>query len=137
MKFPSEEENGIWKVVRISHGCLLKAFDLIDHHLLLSKLKVLGVNESFLPLFGGYLSRRRQYGNIGGYHSIRRPVTLEALQGSNVGPISFLYLSMICLKHNSTVSLIYMRTTLQSATLHTIKRPPIPYRRAYRGTLVK
>ena len=36
-----------------------KAFDLIDHHLvLLSKLKMLGVNENFLPLFCDNLSGR-------------------------------------------------------------------------------
>ena len=40
-----------------------KAFNLIDHHLLLSKLKVLGVNETFLSLFCYYLSGRSHYVN--------------------------------------------------------------------------
>ena len=49
-----------------------KAFDLIDHQLLLSKLKALGVNETSLPLFHDYLSGRSQYANIDGWHSTKR-----------------------------------------------------------------
>ena len=36
---------------------------------------------------------------------------------------------MICLKHCSTVSLLYMLTILQSATVLTIRQPPMPSRR--------
>ena len=67
-----------------------KAFDLIDHQLLLSKLKVLGVNETFLPLFRDYLSGRSQYVTIDGCHSTKRSVTLGVPQGSILGPILFL-----------------------------------------------
>ena len=69
-----------------------KAFDLIDHHLLLSKLKVPGVNETFLPLFCDYLSGRSQYVNIDRCHSTTciRPVMLRVPQGSILGPILFL-----------------------------------------------
>ena len=61
-----------------------KAFDLIDHQLLLSKLKVLGhgVNGTFLHLFCDYLSRRSQFVNIDGCHSTKRSVTLGVPQGS-------------------------------------------------------
>ena len=67
-----------------------EAFDLIDHQLLLSKLKVLGVNETFLPLFRDYLSGRSQYVTIDGCHSTKRSVTLGVPQGSILGPILFL-----------------------------------------------
>ena len=67
-----------------------KAFDLIDHQLLLSKLKVLGVNETFLPLFHDYLSGRSQYVTIDGCHSTKRSVKLSVPQGSILGPILFL-----------------------------------------------
>ena len=64
-----------------------KAFDLIDHKLLLSKLRALGVGESSLLLFRDYLSGRRQFVNIDGYHSTQRALTLGVPQGSILGPI--------------------------------------------------
>ena len=67
-----------------------KAFDLIDHQLLLSKLKALGVNETSLPLFRHYLSGRSQYVNIDRCHSTKRSVMLGVPQGSILGPILFL-----------------------------------------------
>ena len=36
-----------------------KAFDLIDHHLLLNKLGAIGVVEDYLPLFADYASGRK------------------------------------------------------------------------------
>ena len=61
-----------------------------DHQLLLSKLKVLGVNETFLPLFHDYLSERSQYVTIDRCHSSKRSVKLGVPQGSILGPILFL-----------------------------------------------
>ena len=67
-----------------------KAFDLIDRQLLLSKLRALGVNETFLPLFRDYLSGRSQYVTIDGCYSTKRSVKLGVPQGSILGPILFL-----------------------------------------------
>ena len=69
-----------------------KAFGLIYHNLLLSKLIVLGVNETFLPLFRDYLNRRSQYVIIDGCHSTKRSVMVGVPQGSILGPILFLVL---------------------------------------------
>ena len=45
-------------------GCVLvdfrKAFDLVDHHILLKKLKCYKCNESCLSWFESYLSQRTQ-----------------------------------------------------------------------------
>ena len=46
-----------------------KAFDLINHELLIAKLKAIGVSEDCLPLFIDYMSDHKQYVNIDGYHS--------------------------------------------------------------------
>ena len=67
-----------------------RRFDLIDHNLLLLKLRALGVDESRLSLFRDYLNGRCQYVNIDGYHSTKRATTSEVPQGSILGPILFL-----------------------------------------------
>jgi len=43
------------KVTGVAFVDYKKAFDLIDHHLLLNKLGAIGVGEDYLPLFAGLL----------------------------------------------------------------------------------
>ena len=67
-----------------------KAFDRVDHTLLLRKLKRLGIADPLLSWIRSYLTGRTQYVRINNNvsHSIR--VTSGVPQGSHLGPLLFI-----------------------------------------------
>ena len=68
-----------------------KAFDVINHELLLKKLSIYGANDlSLLSWFGSYLTGRKQYVRINGYCSNSKQLLQGVPQGSIKGPILFL-----------------------------------------------
>ena len=67
-----------------------KAFDLIDHLLLMKKLDAYGIRGNELNLLRDYLSNRSQYVNVDGYCSSLKPMKFGVPQGSNLGLILFL-----------------------------------------------
>jgi retron-type reverse transcriptase len=68
---------------------LKKAFDTVDHQILLSKLKTYGIAGVALNLFKSYISNRIQKCTIQGIDSQPNKVTCGVPQGSNLGPLLF------------------------------------------------
>ena len=69
---------------------LSKAFDLVNHSLLLQKLKLYRCNNSALKWFKSYLSNRTQRVNIKNTLSEPEEIKSGVPQGSILGPLAFL-----------------------------------------------
>ena len=69
---------------------LSKAFDTVDHTILLNKLEKYGVLANEQKWFNSYLTNRFQYVNIGDKSSSLKLVKCGVPQGSILGPLLFL-----------------------------------------------
>ena len=68
---------------------LSKAFDSIDHRILLHKLANVGASPSVVKWFESYLLGRSQVVRIGSTHSSQLPVTHGVPQGAVLSPLLF------------------------------------------------
>ena len=68
---------------------LRRAFDWVDHDLLLRRLQVIGVTGNELALFGSYLDERVSVVEINGARSGARTMHYAVPQGSVIGPTLF------------------------------------------------
>ena len=69
---------------------LSKAFDTLDHTILLSKSSYYGIGGNELNWFSSYLSDRQQYVEINGVSSTLLSLKTGVPQGSILGPLLFL-----------------------------------------------
>ena len=93
---------------------LKKAFDCVDHSILIKKLELYGGRGNTLRWFQSYLTNRTQMCKIGRTLSQSRVIRCGVPQGSNLGPLVFLiYINDLpnCLS-SSTTSMFADNTTL-------------------------
>ena len=69
---------------------LKKAFDVVNHSILIKKLKHLGLNNKVLEWFTSYLNGRSQCVDINGHISTEKSINISVLQGSILGPLLFI-----------------------------------------------
>ena len=69
---------------------LKKAFDTVNHNILLKRLEYFGFDCSSIAFFHSYLSIRQQQCNVNGFSSEHGPISCGVPQGTILGPLLFL-----------------------------------------------
>ena len=77
------------RVIRIVFLDFRKAFDLIDHNVLLDNCCKMGVRPGLISWLGSYLSRRMQVTRFGNELSTSYMINGGVPQGSRIGPLAF------------------------------------------------
>ena len=67
-----------------------RAFDTVDHGILLKNLENYGIRGLALLLLEGYLQKRKQYVQVGTRRSISTETQMGVPQGSILGPLLFI-----------------------------------------------
>ena len=90
---------------------LKKAFDTVNHEILLTKLEHYGIRGVINSWFRSYLSDRRQSIEIDKCISETETIVCGVPQGSVLGPLLFLLLSMTSINLPRNLLFIYSQMT--------------------------
>jgi len=105
---------------------LSKAFDTIDHSILLDKLYYYGIRNNAYKLFESYLNNRKQFISIENTNSSFLPVKTGVPQGSILGPLLFIiYINDLHLATEAFHPIVYADDTTLSASLNSFNKPGI------------
>ena len=101
---------------------LQKAFDTVNHDILISKLSHYGIRGNANKWFRSYLNKRQQFVSINGFPSTMKTMEYGVPQGSVLGPLLFLiYINDLnnaikfCLTHHfaDDTNLLFSATSLK------------------------
>ena len=110
-------DNG--KIPFIIHLDLSKAFDTLDHNILIEKLKFYGLTQSALTLLKSYLHERKQYVQINDAHSNVTLTSCGVPQGSILSPVLFnIYINDMALTSKYFKFIIYADDTTLMGNLN-------------------
>ena len=96
-----------------------KAFDTINHEILIYKLRYYGFNDTAIKLLQSYLGNRYQYVELNEYCSERLEITTGVPQGSILGPLLFIiYMNDIHKVESCLRPILYADDTTLCAALN-------------------